>query len=175
MMPETRRKWGNTLQNVGDVAHNAKPNFPIEAIHRKYTFFQAFLLTSGCNKCLQGGTCSMNLEGQKDSFSKFCIHAALKIMLPNEGGEHFSQKNDEKSVEKSGLNRINTNGTVDGTRNAHPRGPKKQKYTFLQWILQILMCNRYRHHGTFSVTLGWQNDFFCRFCLHATFKIMLPT
>ena len=80
------------------------------------------------------------------------------------------QKNDENSVEKSGLNRINTNGTVDGTRNAHPRGPKKQKYTFLQWILQILVCNRYRQHGTFSVTLGWQNECFLKILLTCNFQ-----
>ena len=130
MMPETRRKWGNTLQNVGDVAHNAKPSFPRGAINRNCTFLQAFLFILKCNKCSQRGTCSINLEGQEVSFSNFYIHAALKSMLPNAGGEHFSQKTIGNSVEKNGLNRINTNGTVDGTRNAHPRGPKKQKYTF---------------------------------------------
>ena len=40
MTPETRRKLEKTFQNVGDVAHNAKPSFPRGAISRKYTFFQ---------------------------------------------------------------------------------------------------------------------------------------
>ena len=84
------------------------------------------------------------------------------------------QKSDENSVEKSGLNRINTNGTVDGTRNAHPRGPKKQKYTFLQWISQILICDGYRQHGIFSVTLGGRMTFFEDFAYMQLSKLCFP-
>ena len=102
-------------------------------------------------------------------FSKFCIHAALKIMLPNEGGEHFSNKNDENSVETTGLNMINTNGTVDGTRNAHPRGPKKQKYTFFQWILQTLRCNKHPQQHLFD-QLGVPRRHFFKILLTFNFQ-----
>ena len=160
MMPETRRKWGNTLQTVGDVAHNAKLNFPIEAIHRKYTFFPTFLFTSGCNKCLQGGRQFDQFASPRGSFFEILHTCSFENHASQRRPGALFPKKDENSIEKSGLNGINTNGTVDGTRNAHPRGPKKQKYTFLRWILQILMCNRYRQHGTFSVTLGWRKGLF---------------
>ena len=56
-----------------------------------------------------------------------------------------------------------------------PRRAIKHKYTFLQGNLQISMCHMYPHHTTCSRALGCLEGLFWRFCLHAIFKIMLPT
>ena len=71
-----------------------------------------------------------------------------------EGGQHFFTNKSSKQSEKVKKLLRNTCKNTDNAKRSFPRGAIIGKYTFFQWIMQLLKGNKYPQNGNWDFSHG---------------------
>ena len=149
MRSDAMRKNGNFTSEPCDKADDAKCSFRKGAINEKYTFFQWILQISACNKMVRKGHIQAYLEGPREICFMNLLLCRFQNHASHRGWGVFSHKMRPDAMRKYRKFTLKPCDKADDAKCSLPERAVNEKYTFLQWILQISSCNKWCKKGAY--------------------------